>query len=91
MSGRRSDLRFRIAAAWAGAFRVMRDITVEEHSPGELVAVSAIPAAVDEELTLDVTSSAGTAGYRVKVIDSRPVVIDGAVRHRLRLQMLEPS
>jgi hypothetical protein len=71
--------------------RVAREVMVEQHAPGEVVALSAAPAAVDEELALDVTSNAGTAGYRVKVVDSRPVMIDGALRHRLRLQMLDPS
>lgn len=82
-------MRFRVVATWNGAIRTVREVSVEQHGSGEVVAVSTTPAAIDEELALDVTSGAGTAGYRVKVLDSRPVVIDGALRHRLRLQLLE--
>ena len=68
---------------------ISRDVTVQVDGTGNEIAVlSDAPGVVDEELTLALISSAGNMDLRVKVVDSRPQVIEGMLRHRLRLQLL---
>ena len=89
MSGRRSYPRFRTLAAWAGKMRVSRDVAVDISAvAGELMVVSDAPGVVDEELTLGLVGNGGQTDVRVRVLDSSPQIVDGVVRHRLRLLML---
>lgn len=78
----------RVEAPWLGAIRVARDVSVHESAGEQLAVVSATPGVIGEELTLELVSGEETADLRVKVVDSRPIVIDGAVRHRLKLLTL---
>ena len=88
MSGRRSHPRFMVATPWDGAIRVLRDVVIHRTDRDELQAVSHVPAVAGEEMTLDLMSAGSTLGLRVKVVDSRPVMVDGSVRHRIRLALL---
>ena len=85
MSGRRSHPRFAVATPWDGAMRVLRDVTVLRSESDELHAVSHVPGISGEEMTLDLMGAGATLGLKVKVIDSRPMMVEGAVRHRIRL------
>lgn len=89
MSGRRSHPRFAVATPWDGAMRVLRDVVIHRTESGELQAVSQQAAIAGEEMTLDLMGAGTTIGLKVRVIDSRPVMIDGAVRHRIRLSLLD--
>jgi hypothetical protein len=71
--------------------RVLRDVILHRSGPGELLAVSQTPGLVGEEMTLDIVGGGSSVALRVKVADSRPVVVDGAVRHRIRLLLLTGS
>jgi hypothetical protein len=66
--------------------RISRDVSVRQNPAGELVVISRTPAAVDEELTLTLTSRAGRFDLRVLVVESVPVVIDGTVKHQLKVR-----
>ena len=88
MSGRRSHPRFAVATPWDGAMRVLRDVVIHRSETGELQAVSTQAAIAGEEMTLDLVGGGETIGLKVRVIDSRPVMVDGAVRHRIRLTLL---
>lgn len=88
MSGRRSHPRFAVATPWDGAMRVLRDVLIQRTETGELQAVSQQPAIAGEEMTLDLVGGGETIGLKVKVIDSRPMILNGAVRHRIRLTLL---
>jgi hypothetical protein len=68
--------------------RVLRDVVIHRTDDTELQAFSHAPAIVGEEMTLDVMGAGATMGLRVKVVESRPVMIDGAVRHRVRLTVV---
>ena len=89
MSGRRSHPRFAVATPWDGAMRVLRDVVIQRTESGELQAVSHQPAIAGEEMTLDLMGAGETIGLKVRVIDSRPVMVDGAVRHRIRLCLVD--
>ena len=43
-----------------------------------------VPGVVDEELTLGLVGRDGQLDLRVRVLESRPQVMNGVVRHRLR-------
>ncbi|HEX2458241.1 MAG TPA: hypothetical protein VHI99_31390 [Vicinamibacterales bacterium] len=89
MSGRRSHSRFVVAAPWDGALRVLRDVVIDRTSRDELLAVSHVPGVAGEEMSLDLMGSGMTLALRVKVIESRPVIVDGSVRHRIRLELVQ--
>jgi hypothetical protein len=89
MSGRRSHPRFMVATPWDGAMRVLRDVVIHRTDREELQAVSHVPAVAGEVMTLDLMGAGTTLGLRVKVVDSRPVMVEGSVRHRIRLAVLK--
>jgi hypothetical protein len=76
-------------AAWNGTIRVWRDVSIaaDTTSP-ELSVVSDEPGVVHEEMTLGLSGPEGRVDLRVRVLESQPHVVDGIVRHRLRLLML---
>lgn len=88
MSGRRSHPRFAVAAPWDGAVRVLRDVVVDRVDREELLAVSVAPAVAGEEMSLDLVGGGRALELRVRVIESRPVIVSGSVRHRIRLGVL---
>ncbi|MEO5897237.1 MAG: hypothetical protein ABIS06_16220 [Vicinamibacterales bacterium] len=65
--------------------RVLRDVVVLRSDANELHAVSHVAGMAGEEMTLDLMGAGTTLGLKVKVIDSRPMMVEGAVRHRIRL------
>jgi len=87
MSGRRSHPRFAVATPWDGAMRVLRDVVILRSESDELHAVSHVPGISGEEMTLDLMGAGSTLGLKVRVIDSRPMMVEGAVRHRIRLEV----
>jgi hypothetical protein len=65
--------------------RVLRAVVIERMDHQELVAISQTPAAIGEEMTLDLFGACGSVALKVRVLDSRPAVIAGSIRHRLRV------
>lgn len=90
MSGRRSHVRLNLTTVWGGVLRVLRHVLVVQGAErGEFVAISSEPAVVGEALSLDLTADGAEVSLPVRVHETRPVVVDGALRHRLVLQPLE--
>jgi hypothetical protein len=85
MFGRRSHQRFTVSSPAEGTLRVLRDVTVERIAHESVVVVTRHPGASGELLELEL-GEAGGIKVDVMVTDSRPVLADGAVRHRLTLQ-----
>ncbi len=88
MSGRRSHVRFAVNPSPEGMLRVVRDVAVRCEGTGEMVAVSQEPGVLDERLVLEVPEADGASSLRVQVVESRPIIVDGSVRHRIRLRVL---
>jgi|1186.fasta_scaffold160581_1 hypothetical protein len=86
MLGRRSDERFRFAAPAAGAVDVFYDVIVKWSADNEWIAFSREPAFAGETLVLDVDDGEQRSRFTVHVIESSPVIVDGDMRHRLRLR-----
>ena len=90
MPGRRRDQRFTLSVPWEGALRVPTDVTIERYDERELWVVSTAPAHRDEMMTLDAIGSDGPVEtMNVRVKDSVPLLVDGVMRHRLRLAIVD--
>ena len=86
MSGRRSHMRFAINGSSAGILRVLRDVFVQRAEDGGLIALSDEPAVVGERFMVSIPDDDPARSFEARVVDSRPVILNGHVRHRLRLQ-----
>jgi hypothetical protein len=85
--GRRSYARFSIEPSGHGVLRVLRDVIIQEIGSDELNVIGREAAAVGESLTLEFATD-GAPPLSVRVVECRPLVVDGALRHRLRLQRI---
>jgi hypothetical protein len=85
----RRDPRFLVPRPWEGMLRIPGDVVVEEHDAEqkELWVVSSEPIRREERLTLDLASPGQS--LTVRVVESRPVMMAGVVRHRLRLAIVD--
>jgi hypothetical protein len=83
MSGRRRETRFEVREV-EGVLRVLRDVVVHRNEMNELVAIGS-EAGLPGELMTVYLGSDDDVPARVRVVESRPVVVDGQLRHRLRL------
>jgi len=83
MSRRRRETRFEVREV-EGVLRVLRDVVVHRDATNELVAISSEAGLPGELVTLHLGAEVD-APARVRVVESRPVVINGQLRHRLRL------
>ena len=73
-----------------GVVRVFPDVVVQPTGEDEWIAISREAGVTGETLFLDVAATDGEESKSplhrpVCVIDSRPVILEGAMRHRLRL------
>ena len=89
MLGRRSHPRCVIPASVEGVLCVSRDVLVrgDNHNPEHVTVVSREPGVPGErgQLTVPATCAESVA---VRLSTSRPVVIDGAIRHVLQLTIV---
>jgi len=89
MSGRRRHERFAPNQPWNGTIKVLRDVIVQREGGSALVAIGSVPGVIGEQLTLDLAGAGHLVTCRVQVSESRPVIVDGSVRHRIQLDVLE--
>ena len=69
----------------------MRDVLVERVGRNEVIAVSREPGVLGETVTLEVSAQEPRAGVAARIVESQPVVENGTVRHRLRLETIGAS
>jgi hypothetical protein len=69
-----------------GVLRVVQDVLLQTAGQKEMVAISREAGIVGEAVTLGVSVGERTRGVHVRVVESQPIIVDGAVRHRLRLE-----
>jgi len=70
---------------------VLRDVVVQLEGDGRLVAFGAAPGIVGEVLKLDVAGGGQSVALSVEVLESAPVIVDGDLRHRVQLSVVEAS
>ena len=90
MADRRCEKRFNLTAPTNGAFRVFPDVVVNKDAEGEWVGISRQPVTVGETFILTVVQFDSLARelprrVPVRVIESRPVLVDGQMHHHIRL------
>ena len=85
MSGRRSHSRFEVIPTSDAVLTMLRDVVVVSSEDGEAMVLSRDAGVVGETLVLEIAGDQ-TSRRRATVVESRPVVVDGIIRHRLRLQ-----
>ena len=89
MLGRRSHPRCVIPASIEGVLCVSRDVLVRARDSEHVTVVSREPGVPGERGQLTVPAqNAEAESVAVRVSTSRPVVLDGAVRHVLELKPL---
>lgn len=91
MRGRRRDQRFVLSVPWEGTLRLPVDVVIESVTDCEVSVLSTIPAHRNEVFTLDALESSPGDAWQVRVEESVPVLVDGTVRHRLRLAIMNGS
>jgi hypothetical protein len=87
--GRRRHERFSPAQPWDGSISVMRDVVLQVQDDGRLVAFGGAAGVVGEVLRLDVSGGGDSLALDVEVLESRPVILGGTVRHRVQLEVIE--
>jgi hypothetical protein len=85
MHGRRAHARYRVPSRWEGKLRVLRDVIVRHRSERELHVVSPTTARPGEPMTLHLLCGNEPVDFAVRVVDSRPLVLEGRLQHELRL------
>jgi hypothetical protein len=88
MSGRRNHPRVTFLNS-RGVLHVSRDVEIEKAVDDEFVAMSSEPAVPGDVLTIAFSADGSRKTQTVRVTDSRPVVVQGVVKHELRLERVE--
>ena len=81
MLGRRSHARLSLESGAEGILTLARDISVRASGDGQLVAICRDAAAIGERVRVLLADD--EVDVIAEVLESKPVVLDGAVRHRL--------
>jgi hypothetical protein len=71
--------------------RISRDVVVERATDNGWTAISREPGVVGEELTVVFPANGDRAPELVRVTASRPRLIDGSVKHELRLESVDQA
>jgi hypothetical protein len=88
MSGRRSHGRFSVLCSPEGVLRVVRDIVFQGTINDQILALSREPGVLGETVSLQFPE---LAPFEARVLESTPVIVDGSVRHQLRLHQVRPD
>jgi hypothetical protein len=78
-----------IAEGAEGVLRLARDIGLHQRHDGDWTATSREAGVVGEIVLIDLLDEGSTVAARI--VESRPFVTHGAVRHRLWLRKLDPD
>ena len=92
MSGRRVHQRFSQTPPAQGQMWIAREVVVDiDHTSGDIVVLSDAPVAVGERLMLTLVGSHGERELHVTVVDTRPQIVGGMVRHSMRLAVVSAA
>ena len=84
MSGRRSHARFEMLRSPEGVLRVVRDVVIQSTTNEHIVAISREPGVLGTSVSVQLSAHDDSA-VPARVLESHPIVVDGHVRHQLRL------
>src|SRR5262245_50581879 len=86
MRDRRAEERVTFMEPTYGVVRGFCDVVLQKSNEIEWIAISRQPAVAGETLILDFDEGGRPQHLAVCVIESRPVILEGDMRHRIRLQ-----
>ena len=89
MTDRRRNARFSVHVAWEGQLRTLEDVVVESYTPDDVWVISRTPATLGERFMLHLTNSGPPELLGVRVAESRPILVDGAIRNRVHLVVID--
>jgi hypothetical protein len=89
MNDRRRHARFSVYAGWEGRLRTLEEVVVETQTQDDIWVISRTPAMPDERFTLHLTGSGPPSLLAVRVAESRPILVDGAIRNRVHLVVID--
>ena len=89
MSGRRSHVRFLVNPPTHGVVRVLSDAEIDTVGPEHVSLITRDAAAIDERMILEFPGDATDLLVPVQVTETRPVIVGSAVRHSVRVQILD--
>ena len=86
MFGRRSHSRFAVSPRPEGVLRVMSDVTVERTTDchEEVTAITRECGIVGQPMVVEIPEE--SVRVNMVVVESRTVIVSGAVRHRVRMR-----
>ncbi len=87
MQDRRQCSRFLLTRPLDGTLSIMDDVVVERYVDGEIIVLASMAARPAESLLVDHLATDVAARVGVHVVESGPTVVDGRLRHRLRLRL----
>jgi hypothetical protein len=85
MSARRRTSRFRLVAPVEAVFVLQQPVTVDQLVGNEMWITSDIAAVHNDLFSFSRIGSNPASNLRLRVTGSEPVILDGVVRHRVRL------
>jgi hypothetical protein len=88
MRARRRDPRYRLSKPVSGSFVSFQDVDIERRDEREVTALSDVPVRRGQKLRLDVIGSGRRSTVHVQVAEATPIIVDGCVRYRLRLEIV---
>jgi hypothetical protein len=91
MRDRRRGGRIRFLAAPDGIVRGFSEVVVQKSGDSEWIAIGRQAAVAGETLILDVDDDQQPQHVMVCVIESRPIILEGDLRHRIRLRSDEEA
>jgi hypothetical protein len=80
-----------MSPAWAGSLQTLEDVVVERVAERDIWVLSPSPAHRDEGLVFEMPAEGTAAHVAVRVAESRPVVVNDQLRHRLRLHVVNAA
>jgi len=91
MSDRRLYRRFSALSAWEGELWILKDGEIEHYTDKEVYMLTTAQVSPNQLLALDLIGSGPPQRLKVRVLESRPVITDGAGRRRLRLAIVDQT
>ena len=89
MTDRRRNARFSVHLGWEGQLRTLEDVVVQSLTPDNVWVISRTPAMPGERFMLHLTDNGPPVLLGVRVAESRPILVDGMIRNRVHLVVIE--
>ena len=91
MAERRQYQRFALSEPQWGTLEVLEHVDVESVNGREFVVTTRVAATAGEEITLHLAEGTETEVIRARVAESRLHIVNGEVRHRIRLTRVDET